>query len=120
MKVRSFLPHKDIQRTSRGERFPDNCIIERASIGGDSVMVWAGVSLHHKTNFVSIKGNLNASRYQHEVLDTEVIPVLRNHREIQLLHDGAPAHLAGATAAYQNANNVNVVDFPPPPPNHQT
>ena len=35
---------------------------------------------------------------------------------MQLLHDGAPAHLAGAATAYLNANNVNVVDFPPKSP----
>ena len=57
-------------------------------------MVLAGVSLHHKTNIVFIKRNLTAARYQHKVLDTEVIPMLRNHRGMQLLHDGAPAHLA--------------------------
>ena len=38
----------------RGERFQDNGIIERGSHGGGSVMVWAGVSLHHKTNIVFI------------------------------------------------------------------
>ena len=76
-------------------------------------MGWAGVSIHHKTNIVFIKGNLTAARYQHEVLDAEVIPLLRNHRGMQLLHDGAPAHLARATTVYLNANTVNVVDFPP-------
>ena len=75
-------------------------------------MVWVGVSLHHKTNIVFVKGDLTAARYQHEVLDTEVIQLLRNHRGMQLLHDGAPAHLARATSAYLNANNVNVVDSP--------
>ena len=80
--------------------------IEHDSHGGGSVMVWAGVSLHHKTNIVFINGNLIAVRYQHKVLHTEVIPLLRNHRGMQLLHDGAPAHRA-------RTNNVNVVDFPP-------
>ena len=75
-------------------------------------MVWAGVSLHHKTNIVLIKGNLSAARHQHEVLTMEVIPLLRNHRGMKLLHDGAPAHLARAYTAYLNANNVNVVDSP--------
>ena len=78
-------------------------------------MVWAGVSLHHKTIIVFINGNLTAARYQHEVLDTEVIPLLRNHRGMQLLHDGTPAHRARSTTAYLNANNVNVVDPAPPP-----
>ena len=36
--------------------------IERDSHGGGSVMVWAEVSLHHKTNIVFIKGNLTAAR----------------------------------------------------------
>ena len=76
-------------------------------------MVWAGVSLHHKTNIVFIKGNLTVARYQHKVLDMEVIPLLRNHRGMQLLHDGAPARLARTTTAYLNANNVNIVDFLP-------
>ena len=79
-------------------------------------MVWAGVPLHHKTNIVFINGNLTAARYQHEVLDMEVIPLLRNHRGMQLLHDGAPVYLATATTAYLNASNVNVVDLPPSPP----
>ena len=33
-------------------------------------MMWAGVSLHHKTKIVFINGNLTAACYQHEVLDT--------------------------------------------------
>ena len=60
-------------------------------------MVWAGVSLHHKTNIVFINGNLTVARYQHEVLDTKVIPLLRNHRGMPFLHDGAPAHRTRAT-----------------------
>ena len=75
--------------------------------------MWADVSLHHKTDIVFIKGNLTAAYYQHEVLDTEVIPFLSNHREMQLLHDGAPVHWTRATTAYLNANNVNVVDSTP-------
>ena len=75
-------------------------------------MVWAGVALHHKTNIVFINGYLTASCYQHNVLDTEVIPLLKNHREMQLLYAGAPAHRARVTTACLNANNVNVVDFP--------
>ena len=76
-------------------------------------MVWAGVSLHHKTNIVFINGNLDVARYQHEVLYTEVIPLFGNNRGMQLLHDGALAHRAMATTAYLNANNVNGVEFSP-------
>ena len=59
-----------------------------------------------KTNIVFINGNLTASRYQHEVLDTEVIPLLKNHRGMEWLHNDAPAHRARTTAAYLNVTNV--------------
>ena len=84
-------------------------------------MVWAGVSLHHKTSIVFIKANLTAARYQHEVLDVEVIPLLKTQKGMQLLLDGAPAHRARATAAYMIAYYVNFADSSPTPsPNHQT
>ena len=79
-------------------------------------MVWTGVSFYHKTNIVSINGNLTAARYKHEVLDTQFIPLLRNHRGTQLLYDAAPAHRARTATTYLNANNVNVVNFPPKSP----
>lgn len=100
----------------RGERFNDNCVIERDRYGGGSVMVWAGVSLHHKTNIVFINGNLNAARYQHDVLQTEVVPMFRNNRGLRLLQDGAPAHTARATRFFLNANHINVMDIPPKSP----
>ena len=48
----------------RGERLNDACIVQREQYGGGSVMVWAGVSLHTKTDLVVVRGNLNAVRYQ--------------------------------------------------------
>ena len=71
------------------------------------------MSLHHKTNIVFINGNLTAASYQHKVLDTEVIPLLRNHRGMQVLHACAPANRTRATTANLNADNVTVVDSPP-------
>ena len=71
------------------------------------------MSLHHKTNIVFKNGNLTAASFQHEVLDKEVFPLLKNLRGMQLLRDGAPAQRARTTTTYLKANNVNVVDFPP-------
>ena len=79
-------------------------------------MVWADASLHHKTNIVYIKWNVTAAHYQQKVHDTEVFPLLRNHRGMQLLHDGAPAHLTRVTTAYLNVNNLNVLNFAPKSP----
>ena len=58
----------------------DKYIIERDSHGGGSVMVWIGVSLHHKTNIVFKNRNLTAAPSQHEALDKPVFPSLRNLR----------------------------------------
>ena len=33
----------------RGERYADNCIMQRAPYGGGGVMVWGGISAHHRT-----------------------------------------------------------------------
>ena len=76
-------------------------------------MVWAGVSLHHKTNSVIINWNLTAAHYQHEVLDTVVIPLLRNQRGMQLLHDGAPALWTRATTEYLNEKKRKCSRLPP-------
>lgn len=96
----------------RGERFNDNCVIERDRYGGGSVMIWAGVSMHNKTNIVFINGNLTAARYRDEVLQPEVVPMMRNNRGLSFLQDGAPAHTARATLAFLNANNVNIKALP--------
>ena len=47
----------------RGERFADNCLIERDRFGGGSVMVWGGIMGRKKTNLIVVQGNLNAQGY---------------------------------------------------------
>ena len=44
----------------RGERFADNCLIERDRFGGGSVMVRGGIMGRRKTNLIVSQGNLNA------------------------------------------------------------
>ena len=44
----------------RGERFADNCLIERDRFRGGSVMVWGGIMVRRKTNLIVVQGNLNA------------------------------------------------------------
>ena len=43
-----------------GERFADNCLIERDRFGGGIVMVWGGIYGRRKTNIIVVQGNLNA------------------------------------------------------------
>ena len=41
-----------------GERHADACVIQRQSFGGDSVMVWGGITAHGRTPLVVVAGNL--------------------------------------------------------------
>ena len=49
----------------RNERYTEVCTLEWERFGGGgSVMVWGGVSQHHRTELVVIAGNHNAVRYR--------------------------------------------------------
>ena len=53
----------------RNERYNEACTLERDRFGGGgSIMVWSGVSQHHRTELVVIAGNLNAVRYSEDIL----------------------------------------------------
>lgn len=97
----------------RGERLNDSCVHERDHYGGGSVMVWAGISFHTKTNLVVIRGNLNALRYQQEILIPEAIPHLRaGGRGMVLMQDGATPHTAATTERLLRQQQVRVLPWP--------
>ena len=52
----------------QGERYANCCVREADRWGGNSVMVWAGISFSHRTALVVIDGNLTARRYIDAVL----------------------------------------------------
>ena len=45
-----------------GERYYDNCVLERDRFGGDELIVWAGILCGHKTSLIFVDGNLTAQR----------------------------------------------------------
>ena len=96
----------------RNERFRDNCVIETNRFGGGSVMIWGGISLNTKSNCVVIYGNLNAIRYQQEILIPECIPHIRATRGMRLMQDGAPCHTARATMGLLANQRINVLPWP--------
>ena len=50
--------------------------------------------MNTKTPAVILCGNLNADRFQNEILMPVCIPFLRNNRAMRLIQDGAHCHSA--------------------------
>ena len=72
------------------ELYTEACILEWDRFGGGgSVMVWEGVSQHHRTGLVVIAGNLNTVCYREDILLPHVIPFLQAHPDMTLQHDNA-------------------------------
>ena len=96
-----------------GERFADNCLIQRDRFGGGSVMVRGGVVGRRKTNFIVVQGNLNAQgKYINQILQPEAVPFLQRHGPAILMHDNARHHVARICRQFLNRNNVNVLPWP--------
>ena len=66
----------------RNEHYTETCTLERNRFGGGSIMVWGGVSQHHRTELVVIAGNLNAVRYREDILLPHVLPFLQAHPDM--------------------------------------
>ena len=74
-------------------------------------MTWGGVSFNTKTQCVQIRGNLNAARYQDEILNPVCIPHLFNNRRMTLMHERATAHNARATRALLQDSRINILEW---------
>ena len=96
----------------RGERFADNCRIERDRFGGGSVMVWGGIMGKRKTNLIVVQGNLNAQGYINQILQPKAVPFLQRHGPAILMHDNARPHVARICRLFLNRNNVNILPWP--------
>ena len=69
----------------RNERYTEACTLEWDRFGvGWSIMVWGGVSQHHRTEHVVIAGNLNAVHYREDILFPHVVPFLQAHPDMTL------------------------------------
>ena len=95
-----------------GERFADNCLIERDRFGGGSVMLWGGIMGRRKTNLIVLKGNLNAQGDINQILQPEAVPFLQRHGPAILMHDNARPHVARICRQFLNRNNINVLPWP--------
>ena len=96
----------------RGERFADNCLIERDRFGGGSVMVWGGIMGRRKTNLIVVQDNLNTQGYINQILQPEAVPFLQRYGPAILMHDNARPHVARICRQFLYRNNVNALPWP--------
>ena len=76
-------------------------------------MVWGGLNHHGKTDFVVIRGNLNAQGYINDVLLPAVVPFRNNQNQpLTFQQDNARPHTARVTTQLLQGNNINVMQWP--------
>lgn len=70
-------------------------------------MLWAGVSMHTKTQIVPIKGNFYLMRYEDDVILLVLVPHIRANRSLISAQDNQLCHAARCTQAALTANNMD-------------
>ena len=96
----------------KGMNVTEACSLERDLFGGGgSIMVWGGVSQHHRTELV-IVGNLNAVHYREHILLPHAVPFLQPHPDMTLQHDYATNHTARSVRDFLQDRNVRVLPWP--------
>ena len=98
----------------QGERFADLNVAQRLPFGGGSVMVWAGISMNHRTPLYVVNGNLTGQRYLNEIVQPLVIPLLQRigpgDQEFQ--DDNTRPHRARVVTDFLQQQNVQHMDWP--------
>lgn len=64
-----------------------------------------------KTRAVVIHGNLNANRYQNEILTPVAIPHLQQNRRMVFMQDGATCHTAASTRRLLQRHNIRLLPW---------
>jgi len=102
-----------------GERFSNDCVLERDPWGGPSIMVWGAIALNHKLGpmvFQNIgpgRGNgVTAARYIDQALRPFVVPHFARHGNHILQQDNARAHTARATTDFLNQHGIQTLQWP--------
>lgn len=97
----------------QGERFADCCIERTTAFHGGSVMVWGGISSGGRTELIILQGNLNAARYQQEILDPVAIPYVRALGPNAMLQDdNARPHRARIITDHLIQQGIQRMEWP--------
>lgn len=96
-----------------GEELEPNAVHEVVPYGGGSVMVWGGISRHHRTPLYHVHGNLTGQRYLQEILQPLVVPALQHIGPASVLQDdNATPHRSRAVNAFVQQAGINRMVWP--------
>lgn len=71
----------------------DNVVYVCGTVGA-SIMVWPGITAHHRTTLVIVNGTLTARRYVDEILKQHLLPFLREHNDVTIFQqDNVRLHI---------------------------
>ena len=68
-------------------------MIKRDRWGGQSVMIWGGLSARFRTELIVVPGSLTGIHYRDEILDPVAVPFVRRHNFL-FQQDNARPHTA--------------------------
>lgn len=108
-------PQSRRQRVYRrqGERYIAECILQRDSHRGGSVMIWGGITFDRKTDFLICQGNITAQRYIDQIVTPRVLPFIQGDPNIiTFQQDNARPHVARLTMDYLRQNNIQTIPWP--------
>ncbi|CAH2083903.1 unnamed protein product [Euphydryas editha] len=91
----------------------DRKIMSRRAHGGASVMVWAGITGHLKTELAYCSGRMNAANYR-ELLHEHLLPfiTLTEDKNIIFQQDNAPIHVASTTKKWFEDFGIRILEWP--------
>ena len=95
-----------------GERYNQNCIVEKDSNRGGSVCVWGCIGTYDKSDLIHFNGNVNAAIYMDEVINDQVVPLFAGRPNLTFMHDNARPHTARATRDHLTNLGIPVLPWP--------
>ena len=96
-----------------GEAMREDYLVNQEPYQGGSVMGWAGINTHGRTDLILVPGRLNAERYVEEILEPHVIPMRAAiGDDFLLMEDNATPHTARITTTFLDDQGVDTIDWP--------
>ncbi|CAH1959968.1 unnamed protein product [Acanthoscelides obtectus] len=99
-------------RRRRGERRNPQFFVERHVHHTVGVMVWGAIAHGSRSLSIFIRGNMNAQRYIHEVLEPHLLPYLDTLADPTFQQDNARPHVARVTIDFFQHNDVTLLPWP--------